>query len=544
MLRKWMYGGLLLALLLPGMAQAQQEQAQKDQAPTLVLRIKSFDTLIRDIKILAKAIDQEEIGEQIESMIKGQAGPKGLEGIDTRRPWGVYAKVTPDFSNPGAVAMIPVSDTKAFLKLLENLNFPAKKGEDGVYTIDQQLAPVQIGFRIANNYAYVTADNFDSIKAKNLLRPGEIFTRHDTSDISAALRIDQIPAQFKQLAISKIEEELEKEKQKEEKGETEVQKQFRHQFLDAFAAQIADFLRGGKELAIQFSVNPKTEELVTELLVSGTAKSRLSGNIAALGERQSLFGSLARAKGAMIGLANLRLSDELRKALEPVIAEGMAKALSEQKDARKKQQTEMLLKALEPTLNSGELDGGFSMTAHPGGKGTIVGGLKLKNGAQLEKTVRKLFQELPPGDRAKVKLDVAKVNGTTIHRIDAQEDYDENARRLLGDTPMFLAIRGDAVFFAGGKAGLETLKQALDAEAAVAPALHLEINMKQLEEIGAKSNSEKELARKIFSDTDPGLIRMSVEGGQVLRIRITSGLSVLRFGVALDKMQRDVSADN
>ena len=63
------------------------------------------------------------------------AGDKGLEGIDTKSPFGIYGSVGADGFDSSAVGMIPVANEKAFLDLLERLNLKPEKDEGGVYTV-------------------------------------------------------------------------------------------------------------------------------------------------------------------------------------------------------------------------------------------------------------------------------------------------------------------------------------------------------------------------------------------------------------------------
>src|SRR4051812_16339936 len=118
---RWFSCLALVGLMaVPVLARAGDDK--QDSAPTLVFRVRSIDTIFENVKFLARMAGKEDLGQQIEGVIKAKTGPRGLEGIDTRRPFGVYSHLGDDISEAAGVVMVPVADEKAFLGLLENLN--------------------------------------------------------------------------------------------------------------------------------------------------------------------------------------------------------------------------------------------------------------------------------------------------------------------------------------------------------------------------------------------------------------------------------------
>ncbi len=91
---------------------------------------------------------------------------------------------------------------------------------------------------------------------------------------------------------------------------------------------------------------------------------------------------------------------------------------------------EAFLKAVLPTLKAGELDAGFSLHG-PGANGlyAVVIGLKVRQGADLEKAVKDALQKIPEKDREKVKFDVDKAGGVNIHSAVTDDKGDEKHRQ-------------------------------------------------------------------------------------------------------------------
>src|SRR6266481_1327308 len=104
---------------LAALSLAPQALAQNKSAPTVTLRVNSIDGILNDAKFLAKEIGKENEASQFEQLIQSQIGPKGLFGIDTKRPIGLYAKVSADLFSSASVLLLPIADQEALLKQLE-----------------------------------------------------------------------------------------------------------------------------------------------------------------------------------------------------------------------------------------------------------------------------------------------------------------------------------------------------------------------------------------------------------------------------------------
>ena len=65
------------------------------EEPTVIVRVPSVNQLMDNAKFFLTLLGQEEIGKQLEGFLKAQVGVKGLEGIDTKRPFGFYGTVAP-----------------------------------------------------------------------------------------------------------------------------------------------------------------------------------------------------------------------------------------------------------------------------------------------------------------------------------------------------------------------------------------------------------------------------------------------------------------
>ncbi len=159
---------LLLLLVGPGAANAQE----KTTPPTVVLRVSSLDSLIDHVKYLAGLAGQQDAARQIEGLIQNKIGQKGLDGVDSKRPFGLYGRIGKELDDISGAILIPIADEDAFLTLLKNLKIETVKGGDGIYTI-KTGSPIDAYLRFAKKYAYVTALNTAALDVKNLLDPAK-----------------------------------------------------------------------------------------------------------------------------------------------------------------------------------------------------------------------------------------------------------------------------------------------------------------------------------------------------------------------------------
>src|SRR5262249_31993911 len=118
-----------LMLVLPGVVLADDQQGGKrapvpgQQAaipgkPAIVLSVASYDRLRSDFLYLAGLAGQGEGAAQVDRLIAVQAGDRGLEGIDRKKPMGAYGWVGPLGDDSSLVLLVPVADQRAFLDLV------------------------------------------------------------------------------------------------------------------------------------------------------------------------------------------------------------------------------------------------------------------------------------------------------------------------------------------------------------------------------------------------------------------------------------------
>jgi hypothetical protein len=522
--------GFVLVMLAPFTAAAQDKKAET--APTIVVRVRSLDAVVDNFKLLAAVVGKEDIGLQLEGIIKSKVGPKGLDGIDPARPFGAYLSVDGQLNDVVGAALVPISDEKQILGLLENLNINVKKGDDGVYAVTVADA-VPLFFRFAHKYAYITALNAKALDKDKLIEPAKIFPAKGGAVLAASVRLDQVPEIAKGLALSNIKDKLDALKDRQPK-ENDAQHKFRLQAQQELAKAIENVIFNGRELHFELDVDAQTKEFALNMSVTGRPKSALADDIAKLAARNSLFGNVKLANPVIAGRLHVTAPEDLRKVVETILGEETKKALANLNDEAKRKQAEELLKLLADNFKTGEIDGAVYLNG-PGKEKhfNLVAGIKLPDGEKLGKKVTALvadvLKDLPERERKKIELDADFVGPTKIHKIEIKDGMDAKTREMFGENPLYIAFRADGAYVAAGEDGLVALKRALGTPPAPGGPAQLEINVARLAPFLAQTPAQQAAIDKMFTGDDSGTIRVSVTGGASLRLQVSTKLSVLQF---------------
>jgi len=534
MAQRWVF---LVSLSLASLAAPTLRAQGQVAPPTISVQVQSLDAVLKNLKLLVVMSGREEIASKVEGLVKTKIGPKGLEGIDTNRPFGAYFRFGKDLSDFSGVILAPIADEKAFLSLLENgLNIKViKDANTGIYTAS---ANTPFYFRFANKYVYATTLRVDSsLDVKNLLPPASVFSTAQKSTISLVLQLDQLPRDLKTIARLGLMQTMQDAQDTKLPGETPTQKTLRVEVMKGVVEQFTAILNEGKQFGIDIDVHKASEEISATFSLTAQSDSGLAKTIADIGKVKSLFGGLRAKDAALQASVTMGLSKNLQKLFASAVDEARFTILKELNDAGKKKQAEALLDALSPTLRAGEVDAALLMTGPKGKAYSFIAAVKLHEGAKLNKTVQEFLEEvvkqIPVEARDQLRLNADIAGGTSIHRF--KLTYGPIEKELLGDSPIYLAIRDDAFFVATGPDGLANLKAALSATNAIpAPPLSFEISLSRLAPLMDGPNRDKLMA--LFDPGRGGSIRLSLEGGSRLQVRITTHQSALRFiGELTDK---------
>jgi hypothetical protein len=522
---------LIALAALPSPARPADEK--KPAEPGFVLRVQSIDELTQNFRYLAGLVGREEEAKQVEGWLKAKAGgPKGLEGIDAKRPLALYGFFDEGgVEKTAAVALIPIADEKAFLGLIETLDAKAEKDKDGVYEVKNPNLTVPVYFRFAHRYAYATALNKDAIDKDKLLLPGAVLPPGKVPVASLTVRIDQIPQKLRDLAVSQVEAQLDAAKDEKKEDETPAQHRAKGEIIEVAKKYIVAVIKEGGHVALRLDVDEKAKELSAELAISGKEGTALAKNIAALGERKSAVAGLVGADSVLSFTLNLPNDEKFAAAMQTVLKEELQKDIAREENKEKKEQAEKLFKAIDPALKFTDAEWALDLRGpKPNGLYTLVGGMKVADGRTLEKSLRDAVAQLPEKERANIKLDAEKAGGVAVHTV-STKDAEEGFKKAFGDSPAYFAVRPDTAFLAVGEGALEALKEALKVEPKVSQPLRFEVSVAHVAAAMAKEQPQapKAAAQAFGKDRESDKVRVSLEAGHELKVRFVMKTPVLHF---------------
>jgi hypothetical protein len=545
MTKRWLTGGTVLAFLLVPFFQPQSTLAADPDTtgPTAVVRIKSIDGLIDDALYLAKLVGREEEAKQGEGFLRSLFPNDESAGIDSKRPIGLYGVLDNALPNSSAVLMVPVASDKAFLDLLNNYGVEAKKDEKTeVYSATTALpVPVPIFFRLANKYAYITAQNPNGLAKDKLLDPAKVLSSQRNAVLAATFYLERIPRGMRDLGLGFMDMSI-NQQAKFPPGASKAEKALQQEVIKSVSKNIGSLLKEGSSVEVVLDLDRKAGELLLEAIINGKKGSRLATEITDLSQAKSLFSGLSAANPAANFLAHVMAPENVREALTAVVEEGIQKQLQKEQNPDARALQERFLKSLVPTMKAGEVDV-IARAMGPASDGHYTGlaGIKVVDGKEIEDALRAIVAVLPPQLKEPIKLDAESAGDVKIHRLDVQARFDNGGKELVGNHPIYVAIRPNMVVTGVGPDGLKAVKEALKAQPATGGLLQLDVSMARLAPglakiaAGRGDKNAAEYIEKAAKDAFAGgnqmadQIHVVVSGGGRLDAKVTIKAPVLVF---------------
>jgi len=484
---------LTAALGMMGVSSARPARAAE---PTIEVRLQSVNVLLEKAEYVAGLAGKEDVIQGVKFILKNlQAEGKGIEGVDPKRPFGLYVTLAKDPVQSPLTAMVPIVDQDRFLTMLkERVGINPEKSESGTFKIDlpdvaKNPVVSSIQVRFANDYMYVARTAAD-LDPKALILPKDYFTKDDGAVASVVVRVDRIPAEVKTLAIGQVELALAENRKKQGANQNAAEKAFIDWASDAVAGGLKSLLDDSKQLRLRVLIDEKADELSAEVVLipkTGTAMARY---VASLGKQTSLPAGIVSAGGA-VGKGGIKISmpDELKEGFGKVIDEAIAEALKKANDPEK-EHIERALKTLAPTVKAGELDLAAALMG-PDAKGrhTLLAAMAVKDGKEIEKLARD-FAVFAVG-HADVTFDVAKIGEFSLHKV-VLGQAPEEVEKIFGTRTIWVAISNTHLALSIEPDGT-AIRAGLQAKAAPVPVLSAEVSVARLLPLVAKNMKPDEV---------------------------------------------------
>jgi hypothetical protein len=515
---RWLVGFVSAALLTSaGVAHAQETP------PAVLVWAHSLNAVASQSKALLEQIGLGPTADLLGGLIKAKLGPKGIAGLDGTRPIGAFLRFDPD---PSGALVLPIAQEKDFFAWLDQLAIKSTKEKDGTYRLTFPL-PIPVYAKITESHAWITILNKDGFAAK--IDPNQVFPQSPDL-LSARLRLDLIPKDARQIAISQFEDRLQQALKKNPPAETAAQRAFAEACNQGVTRLVAQVLQEGKEMSFAAAFDPAAKRLHMRLNLTPQLDTPLAKTLSDAGRRPSVFGE-APPDSALAGRLNLAVPSPVAKSLVNVIEEGYLEGTLALRDADKKKKSREFLDALKPSLEAGEIDALFRLVGPSADQkiGAAIG-VKIQGSHQLGNHFKTLATEakkqLPEADQAKVMLDADAVGAVSIHRLvlpTARGPLPD----IFGESTLSLAFRPDAVVVGIGRDSLGAVKLLAAAKGGAAPLAQIKIDVAQLSSI--MEPALRDAARSMFAKSGDGVCQIDVTGGSQLSVEVSVRTPVIRY---------------
>ena len=532
----------LATLMAPLTAPVAFAQEKKADGPSLLIRVQSVNDLIKTVEYFlgfVPADDAEPIKQGlgfVKSLIDDK---KGIEGIDSKNPIGIYATITADVTTSPVVALIPVADEETILKALKDrAMLEVKKGKDGVYETTPPNSPMTVYFRFANNYAYLTANDPENISLKTLPKPADVLAGKASDVFAATVRLDRLPDQMRKMALGAIETQLAAGKDQPVPNETPAIKAFKEKSIDQLVSTIKSVINDGEQVALKLNVDLQSGEAGIEIDASGVKGSKLAKDIASIKENKSVAaGAILSGDTCFSTSISVAMSSELKKLLPSMIDDVLKEAKKQAKgDDEMAKKLQPLIDAILPTAKAGELDAGISVTGpNKDGKLTLIFAGKIAEGKKIEAAVKALAKDLPPEVANLLKLDAEKLDGgASLHILAVGDMIPPDMQKTFGKSDVFLTFRDDLAIITFGPDAKSAIQKAVVSKPSDAGVFKFEAALARLVPAVSESAEEaaqaRKIAKRVFGDsTRSDTVKFTIEGGENLRIRISAQGKALQF---------------
>lgn len=514
--------------------------AEVTNKPSIIVRVRPVDELIKDAAYFAKMVGQGEVFDAVKP-----AMDPFLDAIDGTKPIGFYAKVGPNGIDSHGVLLVPVKNIKDFVATLNLVNVNAAEGEGGLYTVNAPGSPFPVIFRHVNGYVYATVKNTPDaeagLAANKVYTPDYLFKKGDDSVLSVTFNVDAIPNDLKKKALEHLEDGLREFRTNEisKVGDAVVRN-----VLDGVAEEVATkiqlLITDTQTATIRLDLDRAKESLGFGVKVAPRANSDLAADFAVMGSGKSIAaGAIAPGSAASIS-ANVVAPATVKKALDTLfekVTADMLKNTNDQERPIAKEFTDLIA----PTVKAGILDIAADLREPNGeGQATLLISAQMKDAGKLDAFVRKILPFAPAPEQAKVKLDAAKAGDVAVHQLEVP--LDGKARELFGENAKAtVAFRKDAVVVALGPPAdaMAAVKAALGSTSKAAPIAEGVASIRKLAPIMERKDAGAvNAAKKAYPAGIDDSYRLTITGGESLDVRFSMSARIVQFGMLIEQARR------
>lgn len=516
--------------------------------PPVTFQSHPLDRVLGDLRLAAELVGGPKAAEALNKGLKETFGEKGFEGLDITRPIVGYVTLAPELENTVVVLAVPASNEKAFLALLDRVNFAEHKPlKDGLYAVPSLTPEFKARLRFAEQHAFIAfgRNPEPALDPKALPDPNKLYDPAERGLLAAKFHFDRVPAEVKK-ALPGYLAEFKKALDKAGDGgiDREVSALFKEVLpeLEKLFARYVLLAAGIDTAVLRFGIDVPAADVLLEATVTPKGGTPLAQVLAARKPTTNKFGALVGPDTVFGFKTRLPFfNDELRAAATKALEAGAKEAGA---PPNIKPAVDELFKGLVRTVKTGEFDvAGAVRGPDKNGDFTGVLAVAFEDPAALEKEVRKAVQNDPPP--FEIKWDADQFEKTGIHTVTIP------GGPIFGEVTKPFGANGATVAFAFAPKGFfvligpdaaKQLKGLLAAKPEEAPVLDLLVNPARVAKFAGRFDERAPADVEKVLGKDDKLISaasLRVTGGKELNVRFALNLRVLPRAVAATAVERE-----
>jgi len=518
---------LVFAFALPAFAQ---------EKPAVTFQAKSPAALLSHIREVGQIVGGKEAVDEFEKNLKDFVGEEGLQGLNITQPILGYARLDGKPEETSFVLVVPITNEKDFLALLERIDAKVEEVKDdkGAYMLGGEQFEIPTYFRMTATHAFIALNGTPkTVAAKSLIPVRDLHDESETGLFALHLHPGRADKNYAALATKA----LDKIAADENLGDTETK------WIKGLKPMAEMLLAQTERITFRGDIDPSTKMASLDFQLVPKPNSLLALGFAARKPSTNRFAGAADADGMAntVLLSAPAWSKEIREALAASFTDlgNFTKVIFAQGPAANVQPSiGKIIEGMAAAAKDGSLDF-VSITTTPDKDGRIANviALKVNNPAEVDKELRILAQSVADDNAElakKINMEAAKHAGTAIHTFDLGEYLDKPMRDLLGaDAKLAVACGKHAVYIGLGTTAVDTVKLLLDAKPGEAAPVDVAIRPKGFAQ-SYRSMGLMEGIEKAFGTSDKPLRVAALTAtttAKELHLRAELSLAFIRFAM-------------
>ena len=467
MLRRTLVSVAAAVVMLGGWCLARAQEAK----PLVTVAFSGYDEVKRDVAMIGQLGGNAKLADALEGMLAMATGGKGLEGLDTTKPWGFVVQT--EGEKFPMFGFVPVKDFKKLMELGTQMGLPVKDKGDGAY--ETTMPGPKVTIKAQGGWAFVTIGDMEpaSLPADPSAGVGDLPKKYD---IAVRASVQNVPEQFKQLFISQMQMGMAMAGRRTP-GESDEEFALRSRMMSQSIQQMVTLVKELDEVTVGFAIDQQTKTAYLDMQMTAVPGSKTAQQMAAMTDAKTNLAGFDLPGAALVSQTASNISDAdlaqwknlTKGGRDKLMKEIANQDLADAELAVAKQIINDLFDVLDKTLDARKVDAGMTVMLAPDAA-TAALGMQIVDAAKVEKILKQVVAEVGKEDAEIVKLvkfDAETHDGVRFHTVSIPVPADDpdaaKVVKIVGNPLQVVVGVGDAVIYvAGGKNPSSLLKQIID----------------------------------------------------------------------------------